>query len=89
MEEPLPFTTVHTENEEHPLSRKAALTLTKGATHNGGIAVIGQEVDVDEAACNRWVVKHLRVYTFADFSIYRSEICLMISNLNSFVFELF
>ncbi|XP_028289474.1 anion exchange protein 3 [Parambassis ranga] len=52
LEEPLPFTTVHTENEEHPLSRKAALTLTKGAAHNGGIAVIGQEVDGDEAACN-------------------------------------
>uniref|UniRef100_A0AAQ5YJ45 Anion exchange protein n=1 Tax=Amphiprion ocellaris TaxID=80972 RepID=A0AAQ5YJ45_AMPOC len=54
LEEPLPLTTVHTENEEHPLSRKTALTLIKEAAHNGDITVLGQndEVDGEEAACN-------------------------------------
>ncbi|XP_040912528.1 anion exchange protein 3 [Toxotes jaculatrix] len=54
LEEPLPLTTFHTENEEHPLSRKASLTLIKGAAHNGGIAVLGQseEVDGEEVDCN-------------------------------------
>ncbi|XP_005925834.1 anion exchange protein 3 isoform X1 [Haplochromis burtoni] len=53
--EPLHHTIVHTENEEQPLSRKTtALTLTKGAAHNGGITVTGQNDDMDggEAACN-------------------------------------
>ncbi|XP_069010952.1 anion exchange protein 3 [Embiotoca jacksoni] len=54
LEEPLPLNTVHTENEEHPLSRKDALTLTKEATQNGGITVAGQndEVDRQGSACN-------------------------------------
>ncbi|XP_076602324.1 anion exchange protein 3 isoform X1 [Chaetodon auriga] len=54
LEDPLPLTTFHTENEEHPSSRKAACTLTKGETHNGGIAVLGQneEADGEEAACS-------------------------------------
>ncbi|XP_008300526.1 anion exchange protein 3 [Stegastes partitus] len=55
LEEPLPLTTVHTENEEHPLSRKAAVTLIKGAAHNGDITVLGQNEEVDgeeAAACN-------------------------------------
>uniref|UniRef100_A0AAX7UHL3 Anion exchange protein n=1 Tax=Astatotilapia calliptera TaxID=8154 RepID=A0AAX7UHL3_ASTCA len=53
--EPLHHTIVHTENEEQPLSRKTtAQTLTKGAAHNGGITVTGQNDDMDggEAACN-------------------------------------
>ncbi|XP_059198397.1 anion exchange protein 3 isoform X1 [Centropristis striata] len=52
LEEPLPLTTFHTENEEHPLSRNAAPTLIKGEDHNGGIAVLGQneEVPGEEAA---------------------------------------
>uniref|UniRef100_A0A3Q4HKC0 Anion exchange protein n=1 Tax=Neolamprologus brichardi TaxID=32507 RepID=A0A3Q4HKC0_NEOBR len=53
--EPLHHTIVHTENEEQPLSRKTtALTLTKGAAHNGGITVTGQNDDMDggEAACD-------------------------------------
>ncbi len=56
MEEPLPLTTFHMENEEHPLSRKAAPTLIKGETRNGAIAVLGQneEVDGEEAACSRY-----------------------------------
>lgn len=56
MEEPLPLTAFHMENEEHPLPRKAAPTLIKGETHNGGIAVLGQNVEEDEedeAACSR------------------------------------
>uniref|UniRef100_A0A4W6FCL1 Anion exchange protein n=1 Tax=Lates calcarifer TaxID=8187 RepID=A0A4W6FCL1_LATCA len=40
LEEPLPLTTFHTENEEHPLSKTAALTLIKEAAHNGGIDVL-------------------------------------------------
>ncbi|XP_041857415.1 anion exchange protein 3 isoform X3 [Melanotaenia boesemani] len=54
LEEPLPLATVHTENEEHPLSWKAAVTLTKEAAHNGEIVVTGQndEVEEEEAACN-------------------------------------
>ncbi|XP_044072168.1 anion exchange protein 3 isoform X2 [Siniperca chuatsi] len=54
LEEPLPLTTFHTENEEHPLSRKAAPSLIKGEAHNGEIAVLGQneKVDGEEAACS-------------------------------------
>ncbi|XP_019116404.2 anion exchange protein 3 isoform X1 [Larimichthys crocea] len=55
LEEPLPLTAFHMENEEHPLPRKAAPTLIKGETHNGGIAVLGQNVEEDEedeAACS-------------------------------------
>ena len=56
MDEPLPLATVHTENEEHPLSRKVAITLIKQAVQTGGTAVTGQsdEVDREEAARNRW-----------------------------------
>lgn len=55
MEEPLPLTTFHTENEEHQLSRKATPTQIKGETHDGGIPVLGQneEADGEEAACSR------------------------------------
>lgn len=65
--EPLHHTIVHAENEEQPLSRKTtALTLTKGAAHNGGITVTGQNDDMDggEAACNRcdfWVLSNVLV----------------------------
>ncbi|KAI3356533.1 hypothetical protein L3Q82_017736, partial [Scortum barcoo] len=56
LEEALPHTTFHTENEEHPLSRQAAPTLTKGETHNGAVAALGQHEEVDgdgdEAACS-------------------------------------
>ncbi|XP_018552189.1 anion exchange protein 3 isoform X1 [Lates calcarifer] len=54
LEEPLPLTTFHTENEEHPLSKTAALTLIKEAAHNGGIDVLSHsdEVDGEEADCN-------------------------------------
>lgn len=55
MEEALPLTTFHTENEEHPLSRKAIPNPIKAEGHNGGIAVVEQneEVDGEEAACCR------------------------------------
>ncbi|XP_056245019.1 anion exchange protein 3 isoform X2 [Seriola aureovittata] len=46
LEEPVLLATFHTENEEHPLSRKAALTLIKGASHNGGISALGQNEEV-------------------------------------------
>ncbi|XP_068561232.1 anion exchange protein 3 isoform X1 [Cebidichthys violaceus] len=54
LEEPLPLTAFHTENEEHPLSRKASPILIKEEAHNGAIAVLGQneEVHGEEAACN-------------------------------------
>nr|QOU09172.1 solute carrier family 4 member 3 [Lateolabrax maculatus] len=53
LEEALPLTTFHTENEEHPLSRKAIPNPIKAEGHNGGIAVVEQneEVDGEEAAC--------------------------------------
>ncbi|XP_061579865.1 anion exchange protein 3 isoform X1 [Cololabis saira] len=55
LEEPLPLATLQMENEEHPQSRKAAITLTKEAVHNGGMTVHGQhdEMAGEEAACNR------------------------------------
>ncbi|XP_031730835.1 anion exchange protein 3 isoform X3 [Anarrhichthys ocellatus] len=55
LEEPLPLTAFHTENEEDPLSRKASPILIKEEAHNGAIAVLGQneEVHGEEAACNR------------------------------------
>lgn len=58
MEEHLPLTTFHAENREHPLLKKAALTLIKGEAHNWGTAVIGENVEVDgeEPACNRWAM---------------------------------
>uniref|UniRef100_A0A3Q3S430 Anion exchange protein n=1 Tax=Mastacembelus armatus TaxID=205130 RepID=A0A3Q3S430_9TELE len=46
LEEPLPLTTFHMENEEHPLSRKAALTLIKEAAQNGRITVLEQDEEV-------------------------------------------
>ncbi|XP_033473338.2 anion exchange protein 3 isoform X1 [Epinephelus lanceolatus] len=54
LEEPLPPATFHSEDEEHPLSRKVASTLIKGEAPNGGIAILGQneEVHGEEAACN-------------------------------------
>ncbi|KAM6934892.1 anion exchange protein 3 isoform 1-T1 [Xenentodon cancila] len=54
LEEPLPLATVQMENEEHPLSRKTAITLTKEAVHNGGITVHGEhdEMNGEEAANN-------------------------------------
>ncbi|XP_075961700.1 anion exchange protein 3 isoform X1 [Anarhichas minor] len=54
LEEPLPLTAFHTENEEDPLSRKASPILIKEEAHNGAIAVLGQneEVHGEEAACN-------------------------------------
>uniref|UniRef100_A0A671WCK1 Anion exchange protein n=1 Tax=Sparus aurata TaxID=8175 RepID=A0A671WCK1_SPAAU len=52
LEEPLPLTAFHTENEE--LSRKAAPTLIKRETLNGGIVDLGQneEADGEEATCS-------------------------------------
>ncbi|GLD51539.1 anion exchange protein 3-like isoform X1 [Lates japonicus] len=54
LEEPLPLTIFHMENEEHPLSKTAALTLIKGAAHNGGIDVLSHsdEVGGEEADFN-------------------------------------
>uniref|UniRef100_A0AAQ6IVT9 Anion exchange protein n=1 Tax=Anabas testudineus TaxID=64144 RepID=A0AAQ6IVT9_ANATE len=53
LEEPLPLTIFHTENEDHPLSKKVAVTLIKGAAHNGGINVLGQSKEVygEEVDC--------------------------------------
>lgn len=48
MEEPAQLTVFHRENEEYPLSKKAAITLIKGAAHNGGIDVLGDNGKVDE-----------------------------------------
>ncbi|XP_072254009.1 anion exchange protein 3 [Leuresthes tenuis] len=54
LDEPLPLATIHTENEEHPLSRKVAITLIKQAVQTGGTAVTGQsdEVEREETARN-------------------------------------
>ncbi|XP_029967465.1 anion exchange protein 3 [Salarias fasciatus] len=54
LEDPRPIATVHLEDEEHPLSKRAAPSLAKGA-HNGEITVIGHSEEADdgeEAACN-------------------------------------
>lgn len=55
LEEPLPLTTFHTENEDHPSSRKATPSQIKGEIHNGEIPTLGQEEEGDgeEAACSR------------------------------------
>uniref|UniRef100_UPI0037E89E15 anion exchange protein 3 n=1 Tax=Semicossyphus pulcher TaxID=241346 RepID=UPI0037E89E15 len=55
LEEPLPLSTFHLENEDHPLSKKVEPTLMDGEACNGRIAVVGQdeEVDGEEAACSR------------------------------------
>ncbi|KAK5890761.1 hypothetical protein CesoFtcFv8_014251 [Champsocephalus esox] len=54
LEEPHPPNTFHTENEEHPLSRKAAPAVIKGEGHNGGITVLEQKEEVhgEEGARN-------------------------------------
>ncbi|KAK5861461.1 hypothetical protein PBY51_022856 [Eleginops maclovinus] len=54
LEETLAPSTFHTENEEHPSSRKAAPAVIKGEVHNGGITVLQQkdEVHGEEGACN-------------------------------------
>ncbi|XP_068429063.1 anion exchange protein 3 [Clinocottus analis] len=54
LDEPLPLSAFHTENEEHPLSRKGPPILIKAQDHNGGIAVLGQneEEHGEEAAFN-------------------------------------
>ncbi|XP_045910059.1 anion exchange protein 3 [Micropterus dolomieu] len=52
LEEPLPLTTFHMENEQHQLSTKATSILTKGEARNGEIAVFGQNEDGEEAACS-------------------------------------
>uniref|UniRef100_A0A8C3G7C6 Anion exchange protein n=1 Tax=Cyclopterus lumpus TaxID=8103 RepID=A0A8C3G7C6_CYCLU len=46
LEEPLPLAVFHTENEEHPSSRKASPVLIKEEAHNGGIAVLGPNEEV-------------------------------------------
>lgn len=52
LEEPLPLTTFHTENEDHPSATPAEI---KGEIHNGEIPALGQEEEVDgeEVACSR------------------------------------
>ncbi|XP_032385619.1 anion exchange protein 3 isoform X1 [Etheostoma spectabile] len=54
VEEPLPLTAFHKENEEHPLSRRASLALIEGEAHPGGVAVLGsnEELRGEEEACN-------------------------------------
>ncbi|XP_035506973.2 anion exchange protein 3 isoform X1 [Scophthalmus maximus] len=54
LEEPLPPTTYHTENEDHPSSGEVARALIKGAAHSRGIAVLepNKELDGEEADCN-------------------------------------
>ncbi|KAK1902380.1 Anion exchange protein 3 [Dissostichus eleginoides] len=53
LEEPHPPNTFHTENEENPLSRKAAPAVIKGEVHNGGITVEQkEEVHGEEGARN-------------------------------------
>ncbi|XP_070400011.1 anion exchange protein 3 isoform X1 [Nothobranchius furzeri] len=53
-EEPLPVATVHLENEDRPLSERAALSLMQEAACNGNVALPArnQEPDKDAAACN-------------------------------------
>ncbi|XP_028446767.1 anion exchange protein 3 isoform X1 [Perca flavescens] len=53
LEEPLPLTALHKENEENPLSRRATPVLIEGEAHNGGV-VLGsnEELRGEEAACN-------------------------------------
>ncbi|XP_034429456.1 anion exchange protein 3 [Hippoglossus hippoglossus] len=55
LEEPLPLSTVHTENEERSSSSgKAEVTPIEGAAHNGGSAAPRQdeELDGEEVDCN-------------------------------------
>ncbi|KAK2839498.1 hypothetical protein Q5P01_013238 [Channa striata] len=54
LNEPLPLTSFHTENEDRPLTRKAAVILTKEAAHNGGVVVVqeNEEVFEEEADCH-------------------------------------
>ncbi|KAM4731182.1 anion exchange protein 3 [Anableps anableps] len=47
LEEPLPLATVHVENEELPVSRKAALTLIKEAARNGRTVAWGHSEEKD------------------------------------------
>lgn len=56
LEEPLPLTTFHTENE-HLSTRKAASMQIKAETHNGKIPLLGQneEEDGEETACSRYL----------------------------------
>nr|XP_019955322.1 PREDICTED: anion exchange protein 3-like [Paralichthys olivaceus] len=54
LEEPLPLSTFHKENEEHSLSGKAEVTLIKGAAQNGGSGVLCQDEELggEEVDCN-------------------------------------
>ncbi|XP_060909851.1 anion exchange protein 3 isoform X1 [Labrus mixtus] len=54
LEEPLPLSAFHMENEEHPLSKEGTPTVINGEACNGGIAVLEQdeEVDGEEASCS-------------------------------------
>ncbi|KAM4558275.1 anion exchange protein 3 [Odontesthes bonariensis] len=54
LDEPLPLATVHTENEEHPVSREVPITPIKQAVQTGGTAATGQsdELDGEETAPN-------------------------------------
>lgn len=62
MEEPLPLTIFHTENEEHLLLGKSTPTLIKGEVHD---AVLGHhEEDGEEAACNRYTLTASQVILF-------------------------
>ncbi|KAM3607044.1 uncharacterized protein V6R79_001046 [Siganus canaliculatus] len=52
LEDPLPLTTFHTENEDHPLSKKAAPAVNKEETLNGLITAVVQDDEVEGAACS-------------------------------------
>ncbi|XP_041662702.1 anion exchange protein 3 isoform X2 [Cheilinus undulatus] len=54
LEEPLPLSTFHTENEEHPLSKEDTPSLINGEACHGGAAALEQdeEVDGEEASCS-------------------------------------
>ncbi|CAJ1078749.1 anion exchange protein 3 [Xyrichtys novacula] len=54
LEEPLPLSTIHMENEEHPPTKADAPARKSGEACNGDITACGQdeEVDGEEAACS-------------------------------------
>lgn len=58
MEEPLPLTTFHIENEEQSLLRKTTPTQIKGETHDGEFPFLShnEEADGEEAACSRYAI---------------------------------
>lgn len=69
MEVPQALATVHVENEERPVSRKAAVTPIKEAAQDGTNVAGGrsEETDVGDAPSNRWVPTASHVVLYESF----------------------